>query len=93
MKSLIDKWKEGWVVLGRLFLFGLILNIIFLPLHLLKIFMPEQEAHAIFDKNGFHPEDLLILFGILLVMPLGLYFASRISGEFVAPRRWKKKDE
>jgi hypothetical protein len=55
--------------------------------------MPEQEAHAIFDKNGFHPEGLLILFGILLVMPLGLYFASRISGEFVAPRRWKKKDE
>jgi hypothetical protein len=93
MKKIIEIWKEGWIVLGRVFLFGLILNIICIPLSLLSIIYPGSKEHAVFDDNGFHIIALFIWLALLFTLPFIFYFASRISGEFVAPRKWKKKNE
>ncbi|MDF7802047.1 hypothetical protein P4C99_21425 [Pontiellaceae bacterium B1224] len=82
MKKLFDIWKKGWCVVGRLYLFIFFSMLITIPFRLLP-----KRTYSIFDDEGFHLEGLLMLSIGLIIAPLIFYCASRLSREFIVPRK------
>ena len=83
MKKLIEMWKAGWCVIARLWLFFFTATLITIPFRLL----PEREASSVFDDEGFHLEGLVMYAVVLFIAPLVFYCASRLSREFIIPRK------
>ena len=59
-------------------------------------FLP-QKAYSVVDDEGFHLEGVLMFLAAMIITPLIFYFASRLSGEFIIPRKiqnqWVEKPE
>ena len=85
MKKIIKAWKKGWCIIARLWLFFFLFAIITFPFHFFQIQLPSE----MFDENGFHIEVLFFILFALAVIPLIFYLVSRLSGEFVEPKKRK----
>lgn len=92
IKKIIEIWKTGWGVVGRLFLFTFAMTLITAPFQLL----PEREYIAL-DESGFHLDGVLAIAIALTIVPFFAYAASRMSKEFIVPRNvqneWIEKSD
>jgi hypothetical protein len=84
MITLFDCWKKGWIVFARLLFFLIVVQVCAIPLSLLKLITDED---TVFENGIFHPWVLLIIILILVISPFLMFAASRITGEFIAPRK------
>jgi hypothetical protein len=75
-----QKWKSGWSIFGRIWLFIILCQFLCVPwiigAEILQVFNKDLGSYYSFAKL------ILSIFLITIYMPIMLYYASQISGEF-----------
>ncbi len=82
MMRLIKAWQTGVRVLFRCFWFSFILGILMTPFLLVIRYFAQGEDSLAATRPAGEP---LVLIGLILVVPLLFFLASKMTSEFVAP--------
>ena len=82
LKKIIEIYKEGWVKLGRYFVFSFYLFIAYLPLEILEMVLaPKKE----WTFSEYPLIGIIYLIVWLIYFPFAVYFAAKISKQFNTP--------
>lgn len=84
MKKVIEIYKEGWIKIGRYFVFSIYLSIACLPGQILGIiFAPKKE----WKFSEYPIITISYLIGFIIYVPFAIYFAAKFSKQFNTPIR------